>query len=314
MTTVLVPGRFHSGGLARLKSAFDVIEMAPGDLFRLSDVQRDAVRGIAVAMSPVSAELMAAFPGLEVVANFGVGYDNIDITAAVARGIVVTHTPDVLDDEVADTAIALLINTLRQLPRAERWLRDGKWERDGAFPLSPLSLRARHVGILGLGRIGRAIARRLEGFGVAISYHNRRPVDGVAYGYCPSPLALAESVDVVISVLPGGPQTERLCDRRFFETLGPTGVFINIGRGTTVDEKALVAALAEGTIAAAGLDVFAHEPQVPARLLTLENVVLLPHVASASRHTRQAMADLVVANLEYWFERGAALTPVPECR
>ena len=314
MTTILVPGRFHEHGLKRLSGRFDVLQVPDGDLTGLSDAQLSAVRAIAVSMSPIPAAMMERLPNLQVIANFGVGYDNVDVKAAVSRNILVTHTPNVLDDEVADTAIALLINTCRQLPRAERWLRDGRWERNGAFPLSPLTLRGRSIGILGMGRIGRTIAKRLSGFDVDVSYHNRRPIEGSNLPYHDTPMALAESVDTVISVLPGTRETEKLCDAAFFKALGPMGVFINVGRGSTVDELALVNALQTQTIAAAGLDVFAKEPQVPAKLLAMDNVVLLPHVASASRHTRAAMADLVVDNLIEWFEHGRTLTPVPECQ
>jgi lactate dehydrogenase-like 2-hydroxyacid dehydrogenase len=224
----------------------------------------------------------------------------------------VTNTPDVLTEEVADTAIGLLINTIRELLRAEAWLRDGSWVRSGNYPLSRLTLRGRHVGIFGMGRIGLAIGRRLEAFGLPIAYHNRRRVEGLAYDYHPTLKGLADAVDTLISVAPGGASTEKAVNAEILSALGPNGVFVNIGRGSTLDEAALAAALANGTIAAAGLDVFANEPHVPQALLAAPNTSLLPHVGSASQHTRRAMADLCVDNLISWFSQRKALTPVPE--
>ena len=186
-----------------------------------------------------------------------------------AKGVMVTNTPDVLTEEVADTAIGLLLNTVRELPKAEAWLRDGRWVKEGAYPLTRMTLRGRRVGIFGMGRIGRAIARRLEAFGLPIAYHNRRPVEGVAYDYHPTLAGLAEAVDTLISVAPGGAATEKAVDAKVLAALGPNGVFVNIGRGSTVDESALVEALASGTIRAAGLDVFENEPHVPQALIDL---------------------------------------------
>ncbi len=234
------------------------------------------------------------------------------MATAAARGITVTNTPDVLNNEVADTTIGLLLNTVRQLPQAEAWLREGHWKREGAFPLTPLPLRGRTVGIYGLGRIGLAIAERLKGFGVGIAYHTRRPRADVPYAYYPSLMELAKAVDTMIAIVPKTAETHRTIDMAVLQALGPNGVLINVGRGWTVDEDALVSALKAGTIAAAGLDVFYDEPNVPEALLALPNVSLLPHVASASVATRDAMADLVVDNLAAWFDTGAALTPVPE--
>lgn len=269
------------------------------------------IRGLAVgAQTPVDAALMDRLPNLEIVANFGVGYDTVDARAAAARGIVVTNTPDVLTDEVADLTLGLLLATLRRIPQAERYLRAGRWP-EAPFPLSP-SLRGRRIGILGLGRIGQAIARRLEGFGVAIAYHGRSRQADVPYAYHPTLLGLAEAVHVLIVVAPGGPETAGLIDAAVLRALGPEGVLINVARGSLVDEAALAAALREGTIQAAGLDVFAKEPHVPAELIDLDNAVLLPHVGSASHHTRAAMGQLVVDNLLSWFEGRGPLTPVAE--
>ncbi|WP_371347498.1 2-hydroxyacid dehydrogenase [Ancylobacter sp. IITR112] len=258
----------------------------------------------------VTDALMARLPALEIVANFGVGYDSVDAAAAGRRGVVVTNTPGVLDDEVADLTIGLLLATIRQIPQAERHLREGKWLA-GGFPLSA-TLRDRTIGIVGMGRIGRAIARRLEGFGRPIAYHSRRPVADVPYTHYPELVALARDVDVLILIVPGGAETDRMVNAEILAALGPKGVLINVARGSVVDEPALVAALENGTIAAAGLDVFADEPHVPEALVGMSNVVLLPHIASATHVTRDAMGQLVVDNLLAWAQGRPVLTPVPE--
>ncbi|TXM72712.1 2-hydroxyacid dehydrogenase [Methylobacterium sp. WL69] len=262
------------------------------------------------AQAPVDAALLAHLPNLEIVASFGVGYDTIDTACAAARGIVVTNTPDVLSDEVADLALGLLLATLRQIPQADRYLRAGHWPGK-PYPLTP-TLRGRTVGILGLGRIGRAIATRLEGFGVAIAYHGRRRQAEVPYAYHASLVEMARAVDVLVVVAPGGPETDGLVGAAVLEALGPQGILVNVARGSVVDEAALVAALRDGTILGAGLDVFAREPHVPADLVAMDHVVLLPHVGSASVHTREAMGRLVVENLTHWFAGRGPLTPVPE--
>jgi lactate dehydrogenase-like 2-hydroxyacid dehydrogenase len=260
----------------------------------------------------VDEELLDVLPNLQIVANFGVGYDTVDAGAAARRGVVVTNTPGVLDDEVADTAIGLLIMTVRELSQAERHLRNGGWEQDGPYPLTPATLRERTLGIVGLGRIGEAIAGRAAAFGMSVAYHNRNEKPGSPYRYYSQLLAMARDVDTLLVATPGGPDTMHLVDREVLAALGPDGVLVNVARGSVVDEAALVEALRTRTILSAGLDVYEHEPQVPQALLDLDNAVLLPHVGSASEHTRRAMGELVVANLEAWFERGEALTPVPE--
>lgn len=307
---ILVPGKINERVLQRLPEMFDIVRVERPDASLVTADMAD-IKGIAVS-GRVPADLMDALPGLEVIANFGVGYDGVDVTHASAKGIAVTNTPDVLSEEVADTAIGLLINTLRLLPQAEEWLRQGRWVREGAFPLSPLSLRGRTVGLYGLGRIGLAIAKRLEAFGVSVAYHTRIRRDGLAYAYHPTLEGLAAAVDTLVVIVPGTDATRQTVDARVLSALGSNGVLINVGRGSTVDEEALVAALQDGVIAGAGLDVFDNEPHVPDALLALTNVSLLPHVASASVVTRNAMADLVVDNLKAWFSSGKALTPVPE--
>lgn len=309
---ILIPGPMHPHVIERLKSAFPLVHLASGDPALLTDEMKDKVRGIA-SMGRVDAAFIDALPNLEVIANFGVGYDAVDARHAGSRGIMVTNTPDVLTEEVADTAVGLLINTVRELPRAEAWLREGRWVREGGYRLTPGTLRGRCIGIFGMGRIGLAIARRLEAFGLPIAYHNRRPVEGVAYAYHPTLKELALAVDTLVSVAPATPHTEKIVDAGIFEALGANGVFVNVGRGATVDEAALVDALSKGTILAAGLDVFADEPNVPQALIDLPNASLLPHVASATIHTRQAMADLAADNIFSWFsDERRALTPVPE--
>lgn len=311
--TVVVPSpeRLHEHALRRIADEFELVTVERADPALLDGVDRSAVKALA-GMATVGADFIDALPELQIIANFGVGYDAVDADHAASRGIMVTNTPDVLNDEVADTTVGLLLSTLRELPKAEAWLRSGRWVSDGAYPLTRGTLRGRSVGIFGLGRIGLAVAKRLEAFGVPISYHNRRKVEGVPYRYHASLEELARNVDTLISVAPGGAATLKAIDARIFAALGPEGVFVNIGRGSTVDEDALAQALRDGTILAAGLDVFADEPNVPAGLLAAENACLLPHVGSSTQHTRTAMSNLVVDNLVGWFGTGRVLTPVPE--
>ncbi|MGB7431905.1 MAG: 2-hydroxyacid dehydrogenase, partial [Ahrensia sp.] len=258
--TLLIPGKAHPHAVQRLQGHFNVIQTQSDNL--LPD-RPDDIAAVATFLEPVTAELIDALPNLQIISSFGVGYDHVDAAYAASKNIMVTHTPDVLDDEVADTTIGLLISTLRQLPKAEQWLRSGNWKAQGGYPLTPLTLRARTVGIFGLGRIGQAIATRLEGFGVAIHYHNRNPKDDVVYTYHPTLLDMAKAVDTLISIVPGTAATHKAINADILAALGANGVFINVGRGNAVDEPALAAALQNGTIAAAGLDVFYDEPNVP---------------------------------------------------
>ncbi len=271
------------------------------------------VRAMAVTapVEPIDNALLARLPNLEIVASFGVGYDHIDANAAAQRGIIVTHTPDVLTEEVADTAIGLLLCTVRELPQAERYVRAGKWPT-GNFPLSRATLRDRTVGLIGMGRIGLTIARRLEAFGVPIVYHTRRARPELAYRHYPNLLDMARDVDTLIVIVPGGAATKDMIDAQVLEALGPDGILINVARGSVIDEPALVSALREHKIMAAGLDVFVNEPQVPEELLAMENVVLLPHLGSASVFTRERMDQLLVDNILAWANGKPPLTPVPE--
>jgi lactate dehydrogenase-like 2-hydroxyacid dehydrogenase len=274
--------------------------------------QGPRIRAVALAGPHMAVDdaFIGKLPNLEIIASFGVGYDQIDAHSAARRGVIVTNTPGVLDDEVADTAIGLTIATVRRLPQAERFLREGAWLR-GAFPLTA-SLRGRTLGVLGLGRIGKAIAKRAEAFGLAVVYNGRRPQARVPYRYYPSLIEMAKASDILIVSAPGGDATRNIVNMQVLDALGPDGVFVNVSRGSLVDESALIEALREGRILAAGLDVFENEPHVPKELVELDNAVLLPHVGSASVKTRYAMADCLVANLFAWGEGKPPLTPVPE--
>jgi lactate dehydrogenase-like 2-hydroxyacid dehydrogenase len=271
------------------------------------------IRAMAVSapVQPIDDALLAALPELQIISSFGVGYDHIDAKAAARRGIIVTHTPDVLTEEVADTAIGLLLNTVRELPQSERYLRAGKWPT-GNFPLSRATLRNRTVGMVGLGRIGIAIAQRLEAFGVPVVYHTRHPRPELGYRHYQRLVDMARDVDTLIVIVPGGPATKNIIDAEIFAALGPNGIVINVARGSVIDEPALIAALREGKILAAGLDVFVAEPHVPEELLAMDNVVLLPHVGSASEFTRAKMDQLLVDNIRAWATGKPPLTPVPE--
>ncbi|MHA6644298.1 2-hydroxyacid dehydrogenase [Mesorhizobium sp. A623] len=313
---ILVPGKLYEHAVSRIGEEFHLVSIERIDPVLVTVELRDTVRGIAASPAIdkafLGADFLNALPNVEIIANFGVGYDGVDAAYAGQHGIMVTNTPDVLTEEVADTAVGLLISTIREFSRAESWLRAGNWVAKGNYRLSPLTLRGRSIGIFGLGRIGLAVARRLEAFGLKIAYHNRRPVEGVAYAYHPTLKGLAAAVDTLICIAPGGAATENAINAKVLSALGSNGVLVNIGRGSTVDADALADALTNGTIAAAGLDVFADEPNVPQALLDAPNTVLLPHIASASVHTRRAMADLCANNLVSWFQDGKALTPVPE--
>src|SRR6187401_1364137 len=271
------------------------------------------IRAIAIAYTAnkVDENFLKQFPKLEQVSSFGVGYDHIDAKWAGAHGITITNTPDVLNEEVADTAIGLLLCTVREFPQSERFLRAGKWPQ-GHYPLTKATLRDRTVGMVGMGRIGRAIARRLEGFGVPVVYHSRNAQAGVPYRHYPKLVDMARDTDTLILITPGGPSTRHMVNAEVLDALGPRGIVINMSRGTVVDDAALIKALKERKIYAAGLDVFVNEPEVPKEYLDLDNVTLFPHLGSSTVHTRQKMEQLVVDNLLAWAAGKAPLTPVPE--
>ena len=273
----------------------------------------DKVRAIAIAYTSnkIDAAFMQRFPKLEQISSFGVGYDHVDAKWAGEHGIIVTHTPEVLNEEVADTALGLLLCTVREFPQAERYLRAGKWPQ-AQYPLTKATLRNRTVGMAGMGRIGKAIARRLEAFGVPVVYHARNPQKGVSYKYYSKLLDMARDVDTLMVIVPGGPSTAKMVDAEVLKALGPNGILINMARGSVVDEPALIEALKNRTIYSAGLDVFANEPHVPKELMEMEHVCLFPHLGSSTEVTRAAMDQLVVDNLLAWVAGKAPLTPVPE--
>ncbi len=295
---ILILSPLHLKAVRRLEEGFTThayFDAAHKTEF-LAD-RADLIRGIAtMGEVTLGADLMDRLPRLEIISCFGVGYDSIDIDAAKERGIIITNTPGVLTDDVADLAIALMISVARRLMVAERYLRAGEWARRGAMALAT-SCSGKNAGVLGLGRIGTAIARRCEAMGLTVAYHNRRPRSDVGYSYVGDPVALAGQSAFLIVACPGGPETENLVDARVLQALGPEGYLVNVSRGSVVDEAALVKALADGTIKGAGLDVFADEPNVPVELTEMDNVVLVPHVGSATSETREAMADLMVDNL-----------------
>lgn len=255
------------------------------------------------------AELIEALPKLRVIACYGVGVDAVDLATAARQGVAVTNTPDVLTDDVADLAVFLLGTLHRLLVRGDHWVRAGDWSRSGDLPLGR-SLRGRRAGILGLGRIGEATARRLEAFGMEILYYKRSPLSDSNWTYLDSPLALAQQCDDLIVCCSGGAATRHLVDAKVLEALGPDGTLVNIARGSVVDEQALVAALQSGRTGGAALDVFENEPEVPEALIARDNVVLAPHIGSATWETRRAMGTLVLDNLRAHRDGGALLTPV----
>ena len=271
------------------------------------------IRAIAAnGEAKVPRALMDRLPALELISVFGVGYDGVDIQAARDKGVMVTHTPDVLNDDVADLAIGLMLSVARRIPQADQFVRAGKWP-SGPLPLATKVSGAR-LGMVGLGRIGSAIARRAESFGMSIAYHARNAKPGCDYPYFATPQALAAEVDFLVVITPGGAATRGLINAQVLQALGPKGFLINVARGSVVDESALVEALAARRIAGAALDVFENEPHVPEALWSMDNVVLTPHMASATLQTRTAMANLAFGNLQAFFAGRPALSPVPECR
>jgi lactate dehydrogenase-like 2-hydroxyacid dehydrogenase len=295
-------------GLETACTVYKAVEATDRDAFIGAHGQ---VRAIACAQGQMSASLLERFPKLEIIASFGVGYDNVDVKYAAAHGITVTNTPEVLTEEVADTALGLLLCTVREFPQAERYVRAGHWAKQG-FPLSKATLRNRTVGIVGMGAIGQAIARRLDAFGVPVVYHTRKPRPELSYRHYPKLIDMARDVDTLMVIVPGGPATANMINAAVLDALGSNGIVINMARGTVVDEPALIKALQDKRIMAAGLDVYVKEPEVPQALIEMENVVLLPHVGSASVHTRDKMDQLVADNILAWAAGKPPLTPVPE--
>lgn len=269
-----------------------------------------AIRGLVQGGGTVTpTDLLDALPKLEIISVFGVGYDGVPVDYCRQRGIKVTNTPDVLTDDVADVAVALIMMTGRGFVRLNRFVHAGEWEKRG--PELTTKLAGRRVGILGLGRIGKAIAQRVRAMGMEVSYTGRKPQD-VPYRFVPDLAGLAAESDFLVVACPGGAATKNVVNAEVLAALGTKGTLVNIARGSIVDEPALVAALQAGTIKGAGLDVFADEPHIPAPLFAMDNVVLLPHVGSATHETRKAMGDLCKANLDAWFATGKVLTLIPE--
>lgn len=297
-----------------LAAAFEVHERLhetdPAAFARIAPTIRAITGG---GESQVPRALMEKLPALEMISIMGVGYDKVDVPAAIERGIPVTHTPDVLNDEVADLAIGLMLSVARKIPQADRYVRDGSWAAKGAMPLARKMSGAR-LGIVGLGRIGNAIAKRAQAFGMDISYTTRTERKDSPYRYVPNVKDLAAQVDFLVLITPGGEGTRKLVNAEVLQALGSKGYLVNVARGSVVDEQALVTALQRGVIAGAGLDVFENEPNVPQALREMDNVVLTPHMASATKETRQAMADLALNNLKAHFAGQPLLSPVPECR
>ncbi|HTM59987.1 MAG TPA: 2-hydroxyacid dehydrogenase [Burkholderiales bacterium] len=298
---IIITARGHAGTMATLQSEFiaHLLADAP-DRAAFLKQHASTVKGVATfGPMTVDGKFMDALPKLEIISNFGVGVDAINLDDAKKRGIIVTNTPDVLNEAVADTALALVLNTVRRFPHSEQHLRAGNWASRGPYPLTT-DAGSKVLGILGLGRIGEAIAKRAIACNMQIRYHNRRKKD-VPYPYDPDPVTLAKNSDVLMVVTPGGPDTHKLVNAKVLDALGPEGFLVNIARGSVIDEPVLLRYLQEKRIAGAGLDVFADEPRVPPEFFTLENAVLFPHVGSATVETRKAMGDLQIENLRLHF-------------
>jgi lactate dehydrogenase-like 2-hydroxyacid dehydrogenase len=296
-----------------LEAACTLHKLAAANDFGALIADHADIRAIACSATTerIPGTFMARFPRLQIVSSFGVGYDHMDVKWAAEHGVILTNTPGVLTEEVADTALGLLLCTVRELPEAERYLRAGKWP-GGDYPLSKASLRDRTVGLVGMGAIGQAIARRLDAMKVPVVYHTRQPRGALPYRHYPDLLTMARDVDILLAILPGGPGTRNMINAEVLDALGPDGIFVNMARGSVVDEAALIKALKEKRIMSAGLDVFAKEPEVPPELIAMDNVVLFPHLGSASVCTREKMDQLVVDNILAWVAGKAPLTPVKE--
>lgn len=288
-----------------------LIEAADKEAFLKSIAGKVRAMAVTYTAEKIGPAFMQRFPKLEQVSSFGVGYDHIDAEWAGKHGITVTNTPDVLNEEVADTALGLLLCTVREFPQADRYVRAGKWP-SAQYPLTKATLRNRTVGMVGMGRIGKAIARRLEGFGVPVVYHSRNPQIGVSYKYYPKLLDMARDVDTLMVIVPGGAATAKMINAEVLKALGPNGIVVNMARGSVVDEAALIEALKNRTVYSAGLDVFANEPHVPKELLEMDHIVLFPHLGSSTEVTRAAMDQLVADNLLAWAAGKPPLTPVVE--
>jgi lactate dehydrogenase-like 2-hydroxyacid dehydrogenase len=298
-------------GLASRVNLHKLIEASDREAFLNSVADKVGAIAVTYTNETISPEFMQRFPKLKQVSSFGVGYDHVDAKWAGEHGIVVTNTPEVLNEEVADTALGLLLCTVREFPQSDRYVRAGKWLQ-AQYPLTKATLRNRTVGMVGMGRIGRAIARRLEAFKVPVVYHSRKKQLGVSYKYYPKLIDMARDVDTLMVIVPGGAATQNMINAEVLKALGPNGILINMARGSVVDEPALIEALKNRTICSAGLDVFAREPHVPKELLEMDHIVLFPHLGSSTEVTRAAMDQVVVDNILAWAAGKPPLTPVPE--
>lgn len=308
---LLVVGELPDWDFAALSGRFTLHHYwRAADKPALLEAGRDSIVAICTKGEiGADAAMMDALPKTRIIACYGVGVDAIDLEAARARGIRVTNTPDVLTEEVADMAMMLMLAAARNLRLGEAWIREGHWAAKGPMPLTS-RVWGKRLGIAGLGRIGRAIARRAEAFGMSIAYSGRTPQPGVPYTYHPTPAALAPHVDVFCVSAAGGAATRGLVDAAAIGALVPGAIFVNVSRGTVVDEAALLKALAEGRIGAAGLDVFLNEPAIDPAFLTFPNVVLQPHAASGTVETRKDMGRLMRENLEAQLDGRPLLTPI----
>jgi lactate dehydrogenase-like 2-hydroxyacid dehydrogenase len=307
---ILISGKMYAKTVEVLDATYKTHKLwEAADRAKLLADLAPRIRAAASGSGKFDAELMDALPNLKLIANFGVGVDNIDLKAAATRGIAVTNTPDVLTDEVADLAMGLIVAAARRITAADRFVRAGDWLK-GPMPFTR-RVHGKTLGILGLGRIGLAIARRAEGFGMTVLYHQRRPRPGVTYHYIADLAEMAHAADFLMVSCPGGKGTEKLVDERILRALGKDGIVVNIARGSVIDEPVLVRLLKEGAVGGAGLDVFVDEPRVPAELLTMDQVVVQPHHGSATPETRTAMGQLVIDNLAAFFAGKPLLTRVP---
>ena len=277
-----------------------------GDFDKVAGIVRGCVTNGHSGPPP---EMIDRMPKLEIIASASVGYDGIPVEYARSKGIPVTNTPDVLNDDVADLAIGLMIMTARRLVASDKYVRAGRWSKEGDYPLAQKA-SGKRVGILGMGRIGKEIGKRAEAMNNTVAYHSRRPVEGVSYKHYPDLVELARNSDFLIVIIPSTPQTQKIVSKQVIEALGPTGILVNVARGAVVDEDALVEALKSGKLGGAGLDVFVNEPEVPEALFAMDNVVLQPHVGSATHDTRRAISQLVLDNLDAKFAGKPLLTEI----
>lgn len=307
---VILTARGHEGTRRRMEQEFNLVKLwEQPDRAAALKAAAPKVRALAhTGHAKVDAALMDALPKLEIIANFGVGVDQIDLDAAKARGITVTNTANALNDCVADCALALVLNTLRKFPQADKYLHAGRWKTDGTYQLTT-SLGGKTLGILGLGRIGEEIANRAQAFKMEIRYHNRNKKN-VPWTYDPDPVTLARNSDVLVAITPGGSGTDRLVNAAVLDALGPQGYLVNVARGSVIDEAVLLKYLQQNKIAGAGLDVYEDEPNVPPAFFELDNVVLLPHMASATHETRTAMGKLQIENINLKLAGKPVRTPV----